>query len=99
VATPQFAFRARPETVTAIAELQALLADKRGQDVSKAEAIHYAVARAVEDLKAGDVVERMSVEELQGALRAKQEAQRREEQRRMMDAMRATSQAMAPSRG
>jgi hypothetical protein len=52
--TPQFAFRATEAIVAAIAELQVLLADRRGAAVSKAAAIGWAVERAVEDLKAGE---------------------------------------------
>jgi hypothetical protein len=71
--TPQFAFRASRETVAGIAELQALLAARRGgKRVSKAKAIGYAVGRALADLQAGgDLVDRMSLDELGAAYRAK----------------------------
>jgi hypothetical protein len=66
--TPQFSFRARPETVTAIDELQAMLTAKRGGAVSKAEAIDFAVLRTVEELKAGGAVDRMTAAKLQGII-------------------------------
>ena len=63
-ARPQFAFRAAPATVAAIRQLQALLADGRGQPVSKAAAISFAVERSVLDLTAGVPLERMTSIEL-----------------------------------
>ncbi len=79
--TPQFAFRATPSTVAAVKELQAALATKRGAPVSKAEAITFAVERAAEDLRAGDVLERMTSIELRQAARAAEERERRAEER------------------
>ena len=52
-ATPKLSFRANAETVAAIADVQALLAARRGgKPVSQAGAIDYAVRRAAEDLRA-----------------------------------------------
>ncbi len=58
MSTSQFCFRATPETLANIRALQLLLDERCDRGTSQAAAIAWAIARAVEELRAADDTKR-----------------------------------------